>query len=104
MARISNVSAALTSVPPPNNLNLPPISDGYTSRTISTSRSHRHLKRGSIASSSKRYESEVLKSMSLIDRGTFLNIYHVSEYCQAIQLSMLEHEKTWQTNPSYMNS
>lgn len=49
-------------------------------------------------------ESQIIKPMNRLDRNTLGNVYHVSEFCRAIQASMLSSELKWSVSPNYMSS
>lgn len=48
-------------------------------------------------------ETKIVRNLSRVDRATMNNMYHVSEYCRPIQISMLMSEGKWEVNCNYMN-
>lgn len=48
-------------------------------------------------------ERKIFNKISLIDKSTINNVYHVTEFVTEIQKSMLQTEKKWNPDSSYMS-
>lgn len=52
---------------------------------------------------SQRCENQIFSQVSKLDKATLSNVQQVSEFCAEIHESMLEREKKWDSDPTYMS-